>query len=183
MTGPGGALRAMAVLLAAAALIAGASRGDGDAPEVTSGPTPAATSQATPAAATLEATLTRADVIAVSVEGEPGAYTFDVTVRSPDTGCDQYADWWEVISAGGDLVYRRVLLHSHVDEQPFTRSGGPVDLQPVDQVLVRAHITTAGYGGAGLRGSPSGGFTGSFSPEGFAADLETRQPQPSGCAY
>ena len=182
MAGLGAALRAMAVLLAAVVLIAGASCGDDDTPEVTSGPTPAATSQATPAA-TLEATPTRADVIAVSVEGEPGSYTFDVTVRSPDTGCDQYADWWEVVSAGGDLVYRRVLLHSHVGEQPFTRSGGPVDIQPVDQVLVRAHMTTTGYGGEGLRGSASGGFAEYFSPDEFAADLETRQPQPSGCAY
>ena len=125
----------------------------------------------------------RADVMEVLVEGELGAYTFEVTVRSPDTGCNQYADWWEVVSAGGDLVYRRVLLHSHVEEQPFTRSGGPVDLQPDDPAIVRAHMTTTGYGGAALRGSASGGFADAFLPEGFAADLETRQPQPPECAY
>ena len=172
----------MAVLLAAVALIASAACGDDDAPDATAGPTPETASQAT-LPATLEATPTRADVIAVSVEGEPGAYTFDVTVRSPDTGCDQYVDWWEVVSAGGDLVYRRVLLHSHVDEQPFTRSGGPVDIQPNDLVLLRVHMTTTGYGGAALRGSALSGFTEFFAPDAFAADLETRQPQPSGCAY
>jgi hypothetical protein len=64
-------------------------------------------------------------VVAVEVTGEPGARAFTVTVRSPDTGCERYADLWEVVSTDGDLRYRRVLAHSHVDEQPFTRSGGP----------------------------------------------------------
>jgi hypothetical protein len=48
-----------------------------------------------------------ADVTAVRVSGAPGAYTFSVTLSSPDTGCDQYADWWEVITPDGELVYRR----------------------------------------------------------------------------
>ena len=55
----------------------------------------------------------RADVTAVLVAGEARAYTFDVTVRSPDIGCDSYADWWEVVTADGALAYtklRRVFL-------------------------------------------------------------------------
>ena len=72
--------------------------------------------------------VTAADVIDVSTSGQPGAYSFSVTVSSPDTGCEQYADWWEVVTEDGQLLYRRVLLHSHVAEQPFTRSGGPVDV-------------------------------------------------------
>ena len=179
MAKAGVALRAMAVLIASATLIAGVACGDDDAPELT----PASTRQPAPAAATLQEALMRADVMEVLVEGEPGAYTFEVTVRSPDTGCDQYADWWGVVSADGDLVYRRVLLHSHAEEQPFTRSGGPVDLRPDDPVIVRAHMTTTGYGGAALRGSAAGGFAEAFLPEGFASGLETRQPQPPECAY
>ena len=132
-----------------------------------------------PAAASVD----HADVIQVSISGDPGAYQFSVTVRSPDTGCDQYADWWEVISSDGHLVYRRVLLHSHTGEQPFTRSGGPVNVQPDEIVIVRGHMNGAGYGGAGLKGSVSGGFDTVEVPETLGADLDQLGPLPEGCAF
>ncbi|WP_396633617.1 hypothetical protein [Maribacter sp. R86514] len=69
-----------------------------------------------------------AQVTQVSISGEPNGYTFNTTISSPDTGCDQYADWWEIIDLEGKLIYRRVLAHSHVDEQPFTRSGSNIPL-------------------------------------------------------
>jgi len=64
-----------------------------------------------------------AEVQSVKATGKSNSYTFAVTIKSPDIGCDRYADWWEVITPEGELLYRRVLLHSHVDEQPFTRTG------------------------------------------------------------
>jgi len=67
-----------------------------------------------------------ARVTKVTVSGEANNYNFSVTIASPDTGCDQYADWWEVFTEDGVLIYRRILAHSHVTEQPFTRSGGAV---------------------------------------------------------
>jgi len=121
-------------------------------------------------------------VLAVRVTGGPGAYEFQVTVRSPDTGCDRYADWWEVVSEDGRLLYRRVLAHSHVDEQPFTRSGGPVPIGADTVVWVRAHLNTGGYGRA-LRGSPARGFAAAVPPAGFAAGVETEGPKPSGCDF
>ncbi len=124
-----------------------------------------------------------ADVMRISVTGNPGSYSFSVTVRSADTGCDQYADWWEVVSPEGQLIYRRVLLHSHVGEQPFTRSGGPVNVQPDDTVIVRAHMNNGGYGGTGLRGSVAGGFADTKLPRNFAADLAKQGPLPSSCAF
>ena len=124
-----------------------------------------------------------ADVTGVEVRGDSARYTFSVTVRSPDTGCDRYADWWEVVSTDGALIYRRVLLHSHVDEQPFTRSGGPVAVGPDSTVLVRAHMSDAGYGGQALRGTPAGGFEPADLPPNFGADLGTAPPQPDGCAF
>jgi len=124
-----------------------------------------------------------ADVLSVEVTGNPDAYQFNVEVSSPDTGCDQYADWWEVLSEDGKLIYRRVLLHSHVDEQPFTRSGGPVPISEDTVVFVRAHMNTNGYGGQVLKGSVANGFQSVDMKADFAADVETLLPLPEGCAF
>ena len=70
-----------------------------------------------------------ANITAVTTSGSPGGYTFSVAITSPDTGCAQYADWWEVLDENGELLHRRVLAHSHVSENPFTRSGGSIPIQ------------------------------------------------------
>jgi len=124
-----------------------------------------------------------AEVIRVSISGIPGSYSFSVTVRSPDAGCEKYADWWEVVTPEGQLIYRRVLLHSHVGEQPFTRSGGPVKIQPDETVIVRAHMNIAGYGKVGFSGAVASGLTSTELPRNFGADLEERGPLPSSCAF
>lgn len=124
-----------------------------------------------------------ASVLAVTSAGQPGRYEFSVTVRSPDLGCTQYADWWEVLDESGRLLYRRVLLHSHVDEQPFVRSGGPVPIQPDTTVWVRAHMHPGGYGGTTLWGSVRAGFKPASPAPGFAAQLEHVGPLPDGCAF
>ena len=64
-----------------------------------------------------------ADVIDVEISGD-GPYTFAVTVASPDTGWDKYADEWRIESEAGEVLGVRELTHPHVDEQPFTRSLG-----------------------------------------------------------
>ncbi len=126
----------------------------------------------------------RADVVSVRTTGSSGAYSFAVTLQSPDTGCDRYADWWEVVTPEGALLYRRILAHSHVDEQPFTRSGGPVDVQSTTRVIVRAHMNDAGYGGVAFSGSVEEGFAAdpSVTPE-LAPQLAEESPLPSGCAF
>lgn len=118
-----------------------------------------------------------ADVTAVRVQGQ----TFSVTLESPDTGCDQYADWWEVLSLDGELLYRRILAHSHVDEQPFTRSGGPVPAAG-QEVIVRAHMNTGGYGGQAMQGGSVDFRVVALEPD-FASDVEGRAPQPGSCAF
>jgi len=125
----------------------------------------------------------QADVLTVEVTGQTNDHQFNVQVLSPDTGCGQYADWWEVLSEDGQLLYRRVLLHSHVDEQPFTRSGGPVAVDADTVVIVRAHMNKAGYGGAALRGSTSNGFQTVELESGFAAGVEALPPLPDDCAF
>ncbi|MEM8939752.1 MAG: hypothetical protein AAGC64_10440 [Bacteroidota bacterium] len=124
-----------------------------------------------------------ADVLNVTISGKELQYTFSVTISSPDTGCEQYADWWEVISESGELVYRRVLLHSHVNEQPFTRSGGKVPIKEDQIVWIRAHMNNLGYGGKTIKGSVTDGFVPTEPPKGFAANLEQVQPLPSGCGF
>ncbi|HJN27098.1 MAG TPA: hypothetical protein QF604_04200 [Candidatus Latescibacteria bacterium] len=42
-----------------------------------------------------------------------------------------------MVTTEGQLLYRRVLLHSHTNEQPFARSGSPVPIASDQQVWVR----------------------------------------------
>ncbi len=49
-------------------------------------------------------------------------WRFDVTVAHPDTGWDHYADGWRVLDMDGNELGLRVLVHPHVNEQPFTRA-------------------------------------------------------------
>lgn len=124
-----------------------------------------------------------ADVLSIQVTGNPGAYQFAVEIASPDTGCDLYADWWEVFSEDGQLLYRRILLHSHAGEQPFTRSGGPVAIDADTVVYVRAHMNTSGYGGQVLRGMVRDGFEPVEVSADFGAEMERIPPQPGDCAF
>lgn len=139
--------------------------------------------QGTPIAPQPVAARALADVTRVEPRGSAGSYLFLVTVRSPDTGCDQYADWWEVITPAGELLYRRVLEHSHAQEQPFARSGGPVNVGEDQEVIVRAHMNRAGYGGVALRGSALSGFKAAPLPPDFAQGLAGQAPRPRGCAF
>ena len=123
------------------------------------------------------------EVIKVKVTGSNNDYTFSVTLKTPDTGCDQYANWWEVISPVGDLIYRRILGHSHVNEQPFTRSGGVVRISADQEVIIRTHMNNTGYVSNAMKGSVSKGFKPLKLDMDFAIDLETSEPQPSGCAF
>lgn len=126
--------------------------------------------------------VTHADVVDVRVSGQPGAYRLAVTLRSPDTGCERYADWWEVVEPDGDLIYRRLLAHPHVDEQPFQRNGGPIEIQPDDLIVVRAHLHPDGYGGRMFHGTVEHGLTvWDHAPDGFAVALERAEPQPKPC--
>jgi hypothetical protein len=97
-----------------------------------------------------------ADVVYVrAVASGEGTWTFHVTVEHPDTGWEDYADGWDVVTPDGEVLkpdpesdFTRTLLHPHVDEQPFTRSqSGIVIPEGVAEVRVRAHDIVDGYGG------------------------------------
>lgn len=124
-----------------------------------------------------------ADVVSVTTREVEGGYEFAVGIASPDTGCDRYANWWEVVSEEGELLYRRPLAHSHVDEQPFVRSGGPVPIDAETTVWVRAHLHPIGYGEQAFRGSVAAGFEAVDPPRDFALDLADAPPAPPLCRF
>ncbi len=123
------------------------------------------------------------EIVSVTTSGNSNNYTFNVGITSPDTGCEQYANWWEVITEDGALVYRRILGHSHVNEQPFIRSGGSVTISEDQIVIIRAHMNNSGYGGKAFKGSVSSGFSKITLQNDFALELAELEPQPNGCAF
>lgn len=135
-----------------------------------------------------------ANVVAVATSGDEGAYNFSVSVESSDTGCDEYANWWEVLTEDGALSYRRIIDHSHTDANgtsdfdapgnTFTRGGGPVPVGAETTVVVRAHMSVGGYNGMAMRGSVAVGFAQAPDIDAdFAAGVETAEPQPTNCTF
>jgi hypothetical protein len=90
-----------------------------------------------------------------AVQATDGTWTFHVAVQHPDSGWEDYADGWDVLTPDGEVLkpdpdspFTRLLLHPHENEQPFTRSqSGIVIPDDVAQVRVRAHDLVDGYGG------------------------------------
>lgn len=93
-----------------------------------------------------------ADVLRVeAAQDGDGTWHFRVTVEHGDTGWDHYADRWDVVGPDGEVHGERILLHPHVDEQPFTRSlSGVVIPEGVTVVTFRAHDSVHGHGGKEL---------------------------------
>jgi len=71
---------------------------------------------------------------------------FSVTLQHADEGWEHYADQWDVVTLDGKLIKSRVLIHPHVDEQPFTRSLSGVKIpQGMKAVKIRARDSIHGY--------------------------------------
>ena len=49
-------------------------------------------------------------------------YRFTVTVKHDDESWEHFAKAWEILDLEGNILGARILLHPHIDEQPFTRS-------------------------------------------------------------
>ncbi|MCG6872427.1 MAG: hypothetical protein LJE84_09070 [Gammaproteobacteria bacterium] len=91
----------------------------------------------------------KADVVAATVDCNPARVCrFDATIRHADSGWQHYADRFEILAPDGTVLGKRTLHHPHVDEQPFTRSLGGVNV-PADvlRVRVRAGDSEHGFGG------------------------------------
>ncbi|MBO6827561.1 MAG: hypothetical protein JJ879_15265 [Sneathiella sp.] len=90
-----------------------------------------------------------ADVLDVKIsKSSTDMYRVSVTVKHADEGWDHYADKWDVLDEAGNILGTRVLMHPHVDEQPFTRSLTLSIPMNVKNVTIRAHDKVHGYGGS-----------------------------------
>jgi len=85
-------------------------------------------------------------IVKVKAENQRSSWVFHVTLKHGDTGWDHYADAWRVVTEDGKELGTRTLYHPHVDEQPFTRSLGDVEI-PTDAsvVYVEAHDKVHGW--------------------------------------
>jgi hypothetical protein len=92
-----------------------------------------------------------ADVISATVEYSGGDfYRFSVTVQHDDEDWEHFAKAWEVLDSDGNMLGNRVLLHPHVNEQPFTRSQTISIPDNVNQVTIRAYDLIHKFGGKEL---------------------------------
>ncbi len=134
----------------------------------------------------------------IDYSGQPNNYTLKVQIQSPDTSCDQRADWWEVITPDGQLLARKSIGTLHQDEQPFSDALSPVSITPDQTVLIRAHFrgdyfsgadllvdermggyySKSGYTDQALKGSIAEGFKVVRISENFAHWLEKKDPLP-----
>ncbi len=73
-------------------------------------------------------------------------WSVSVTLRHEDTGWDHYADNWRVVDGKGNVLGDRVLHHPHVDEQPFTRGLGSVEVpEGITSLYIEAHDKVHGW--------------------------------------
>lgn len=89
------------------------------------------------------------DAVVEGAKAQPngGVWSFSVTLSHGDTGWDDYADGWRVVTADGQVLGTRELLHPHVSEQPFTRSLGGVTVpEGVNEVFIEAKTNTTDWG-------------------------------------
>ena len=93
-----------------------------------------------------------ADVLAASARQDArGSWTVSATIAHGDTGWEHYADRFDVLDEAGTLLGTRILLHPHVEEQPFTRTLTGLDIpSAVSRITVQAHDSQHGTGGAGV---------------------------------
>ncbi|HEY9644893.1 MAG TPA: hypothetical protein V6C88_00915, partial [Chroococcidiopsis sp.] len=117
----------------------------------------------------------------------------EVEIQSPDQSCDHRAVWWEVITPDGELLERQLLNTVHHDPQPFTRQLSALNIDPNQEILIRAYFqgsysvarergdSRSGYTDQALRGSLATSFKSvRISPD-FARWLEREDPQPGPC--
>lgn len=89
-----------------------------------------------------------ARIVAAEASASERGWTVSVTLRHGDTGWDDYADGWRVVTADGTILATRTLAHPHVAEQPFTRSLSGLDLPSGTPLYIESSTNVTGWSGA-----------------------------------
>lgn len=85
-------------------------------------------------------------IVDVKAEKQRAGWVFHVTLKHADTGWKHYADAWRVVTKDGKELGTRTLYHPHVEEQPFTRSLGDVNIPTgINEVFIEAHDKVHGW--------------------------------------
>lgn len=83
---------------------------------------------------------------AALIHQSQGEYFVNVKLQHNDTGWDHYADEWRLVTHDGQILARRVLMHPHVEEQPFARGQSDVRIDDSHTTLfIEAHDTVHGW--------------------------------------
>jgi hypothetical protein len=86
------------------------------------------------------------DIVKAKARQQGDSWYFTVTLKHDDTGWDHYADAWRVVTEEGKVLGERTLYHPHVDEQPFTRGLGDVNIpKEIKKVYIEAHDKVHGW--------------------------------------
>jgi len=87
-----------------------------------------------------------AQIVSTTAQRTGAGWQFDVTIAHGDTGWEDYADGWRVELVDGTILGTRILVHPHVEEQPFTRSLRGVTIpDDVTEVRIRASTNVTGW--------------------------------------
>ena len=87
-----------------------------------------------------------AEIVDAEAVRSGDGWRVSVTLRHGDTGWDDYADGWRVL-LDGEVLGTRVLMHPHVDEQPFTRSDTVTIPDGAEAVEIEASTNVGGWEG------------------------------------
>ena len=86
------------------------------------------------------------EIVNVVLTQNSGIWRADVTLNHADTGWKHYADAWRLVDKKGNEISKRTLYHPHVNEQPFTRSLGSIQIPKDNKIIfIEAHDLNRGW--------------------------------------
>lgn len=86
------------------------------------------------------------EIVHTEFKKQGDTWSVSTTLRHGDTGWKHYADQWRVVDEKGKELGKRILMHPHENEQPFTRSQSGIKIHSnANTVYVEAHDKVHGW--------------------------------------